>query len=288
MYLEPISRIEGISPQDFRKQYFLPKTPVVISDFIRDSPAMSKWSYPYFKEIAGDLPVSVYGKEDAFNDHVSSPPVSQMSFAEYLDLIDGGPTESRLFLFNLLQKRPELKKDLVYNDVTGGSIVSWMPFMFFGGEGSSVRNHFDIDMSHVFLSQFHGEKTVWLFPLSESSLLYKLPFNFHGLANLKEPDYEKYPGLKHLQGWECTIKPGDTLYIPSGFWHYIQYSTGGYSVSLRALPGSFADKLAGFRNLFLTRPFDNAMRVLFKDKWFDHKIKAAQRRANRRLRKLSV
>jgi ribosomal protein L16 Arg81 hydroxylase len=42
--------------------------------------------------------------------------------------------------------------------------IKMASFMFFGGEGS-VRNHIDIDMSHVFITQFQGIKRIWLIPL---------------------------------------------------------------------------------------------------------------------------
>ncbi|PZT98684.1 MAG: hypothetical protein DI622_22500, partial [Chryseobacterium sp.] len=170
-------------------------------------------------------------------------------------------------------------------DVTKGKILKWLPFMFFGGEGSITRNHVDIDMSHVFITQFKGIKKIWLFPWEQSDLLYKLPYNFHSITNIKEPDYQEFPGLKYIDGYEAVISPGETLYIPSGWWHYIQYETEGYSVSIRALPSSWLEKWRGFKNLVLIRHFDNVMRNLFKEKWFDFKVRKAIRKANRAIKK---
>ncbi|MCC8410700.1 cupin-like domain-containing protein [Mucilaginibacter sp. UR6-1] len=288
MLLKPIARVEDIERADFQKTYLQTKTPVVFKSLVKDSPALQKWSYDYFKEIAGDYKVNLYGREDEFNDRATSAPVMKSTFGEYLDLIAEGPAELRLFLFNLLQHNPELKKDLVYNDPTGGKIVSWLPYMFFGGEGSSVRYHYDIDMSHIFLTQFKGVKKVLLFSLDQSPLLYKLPFNFHGIANLNEPDLKKYPALQYLQGWECELQPGETLYIPSGYWHYIKYVTEGYSVSLRMLNERPVERLRGFNNIFLVRRFDNTMRRLFKDKWLDYKIRKAEENANRAIQNLKA
>ena len=259
---------------------------MVITDFISaDSPALKKWSYDYFKEIAGDIKIDVYGKEEDSMDRAASAPVGQMTFAQYLDLITKEPTELRLFLFNLLKIRPELKQDVIYNDVTGGKVLQWLPFMFFGGEGSSTRNHFDIDMSHVFISQFQGLKRIWLFPNDQSDLMYKLPYNFHSIANPKYSNVEEFPGIEYLDGYEAVIHPGETLYMPAGWWHYIQYETEGYSISVRALANSISEKLLGARNLFITRHFDNTMRKIFKDHWFHYKINTAKRRANNAIKR---
>ncbi|UIR56128.1 cupin-like domain-containing protein [Sphingobacterium sp. SRCM116780] len=286
MKLKPVDSISGITPKEFVKDYLSKGQPVIIKDFIsKDSACWKKWSYDYFKEIAGQEQVDVYGREEESQNHAASPPVGKMTFAEYLDKISAEPTEMRLFLFNLLKIRPELKKDVIYNDVTGGKVIQWLPYLFFGGEGSATRNHFDIDMSHVFISQFQGSKRIWLFPNDQSDLLYKLPYNFHSIANPKKSREEDYPGLKYIEGYEAVINPGDTLYMPAGWWHYIQYDTEGYSISVRALANTFSEKLKGARNLFITRYFDDTMRKIFKNGWLDYKIDMAKKRAQKAIRK---
>lgn len=250
MKLTPIKRVQNISSDEFITNHMKVCKPVILKDFIeQDSPAFQKWNYEYFKEIAGETKVNIYGSELESIDRVASKPVAETTFSEYLDLISTKTTEYRLFLFNLLTLKPELKDDLHYKDVTKGKVLKWLPFMFFGGKGSITRNHIDIDMSHVFITQFQGIKRIWLFPWEQSDLMYKLPYNFHSLANLQEIDYKKYPALKFLNGYEAVINPGETLYIPSGWWHYIQYETEGYSVSVRALPSSLLEKWRGFKNL---------------------------------------
>jgi len=286
MRLTPIEKIKKISSESFINNHMKPGFPVVMEDFVDpESPAFKKWNYAYFKEIAGDHEINIYGSELESLDKVASSPVGQTSFSEYLDMISTAPTENRLFLFNLLNIRPELKNDIHYNDVTNGKILKWLPFMFFGGEGSITRNHIDIDMSHVFITQFQGIKRIWLFPWKQSDLMYKLPYNFHSLPNIKDPDYREFPALLYLDGYEAVLKPGETLYIPSGWWHYIQYETEGYSVSVRALPSSLLEKWRGFKNMVVTRNFDNIMRKLFKEKWFRYKVKTARKRAAIAVRK---
>lgn len=288
MKLKPVDSISGVAPKDFVSDYLNKGQPVIIKDFVRaDSPCWSKWSYDYFKEIAGDEKIDVYGKEEEGQQHAASPPVGRMTFGEYLDLITKEPTELRLFLFNLMKIRPELKKDVLFNDVTGGKVLQWLPYMFFGGEGSATRNHFDIDMSHVFITQFQGAKRIWVFPNDQSDLMYKLPYNFHSIPNLKTSDVKDYPALAYLEGYEAVINPGDTLYMPAGWWHYIQYETEGYSISVRALANSFSEKVKGARNLFITRHFDDTMRKIFKDRWFNYKIGMAKKRASRAVKKRS-
>lgn len=286
MKLTPVKRSENVAPEEFLQDFMKPCKPIILKDFVDSkSPAFEKWNYEYFKEIAGDKKVNVYGSEIESIDRVASKPIGETTFSDYLDLISSKATEHRLFLFNLLSIKPEMKNDIQYKDVTKGKILKWLPFMFFGGKGSITRNHIDIDMSHVFITQFQGIKRIWLFPWEQSDLMYKLPYNFHSLINLQEADYEKFPALKYLNGYEAVINPGETLYIPSGWWHYIQYETEGYSVSIRALPSSWLEKWRGFKNLVVIRHFDNAMRKIFKVKWFNYKVKIANKRAQKALKR---
>lgn len=280
MKLKEIGRIRNYNSEEFTSKFMKPNIPVIIEDFIdAESPALKNWNYNYFKEIAGNNEVDVYGEEIHSLDRAASKPLARMKFSEYLDLISREKTKYRLFLFNLLTIKPELKKDVIYKDITKGKVLSWLPFMFFGSQGSNTRNHVDIDMSHVFLTQYQGIKRIWLFPLSQSDLIYKLPYNFHSIANLKTSSQEEFPGLKYLDGYEAVLKPGQTLYMPSGWWHFIQYETEGYSISVRALPFQLIEKWRGFKNLVITQHFDNLMRRLFKEKWFDYKVSIAKKRA---------
>src|SRR5690606_8243989 len=112
----------------------------------------------------GNELIDVYGREEESQNHAASPPVGRMTFGQYLDKISSEPTALRLFLFNLMKIRPELKKDVIFNDVTGGKGLQWWRYRFFGGKGSAKRYYFDIDMSHVFITQVQGVKRAWLFP----------------------------------------------------------------------------------------------------------------------------
>ena len=39
---------------------------------------------------------------------------------------------------------------------------------------------------------------------------------------LEEPDYQKFPRLRDLCGFETVVGPGDLLYIPNCWWHQVE------------------------------------------------------------------
>lgn len=42
----------------------------------------------------------------------------------------------------------------------------------------------------------------------------KYNYLFHFQVDFENPDLEKFPKFKDLEGYECILSPGDVLYIP--------------------------------------------------------------------------
>lgn len=156
--------------------------------------------------------------------------------------------------------------------------IKEFPFMFFGGQGSKVALHYDIDLSHVFLNQFHGRKRVVLFSPEQSKYIYQHPFTVASYVDVNNPDYEKYPALRKVQGFETILNPGETIFMPSGYWHYIEYTDGGYSMSVRANE-SYVRRAKGLWNIARHYVVDKGMNKIMGDDWRKMKEEMAKRRA---------
>jgi len=117
--------------------------------------------------------------------------------------------------------------------------------------------------------------------------LYRLPFNVHSTVDVDHPDYDAYPGLNYVKGSSTVIEHGDTLFMPSGYWHHIEYLDGGFGLSVRTLPYGLSMKAKGLWNLTVQRTTDNLMRKLNDEKWFAFKKDLANKRAARVIQNLS-
>ena len=162
-------------------------------------------------------------------------------------------------------------------------VLKKLPFAFFGGEGAVTRIHRDMDNSNVYLTELYGNKRVVLFDPKYSDMLYRYPFGTHTSIDINNPDYEKYPALDKVIGYDCTIEAGDTIFMPSGWWHHIEYRTAGIGFSMRSISPYTSTVLRGlFQVGFLTH-VDEVARLLLKDKWFDYKKNKAHERADKAL-----
>lgn len=281
MKTRSIPVVTNISDKDFKRNYLIPQRPVIIKGLAEAYPAGQKWTMDYIKEICGDVMVDVFDNSNANSASAFTTPDLKMRFSDYIDtLMKNKPTLLRMFLFNMFRERPELRKDFPCPKVFRG-ILGRIGFMFFGAKGIKVRIHQDMDMSNVMLTQFYGRKKVVVIAPEYSHLLYKLPFNTHSLIDLDNPDYEKYPGLRYIEGYECVLEHGDSLFMPSGYWHYITYVDGGFSVSYRKLAYSIPAKVKGFLNVCIYMPFDKLMNRMLGQKWLDKKEAIAQKKANK-------
>jgi hypothetical protein len=276
----PRVRAEDLSRERFEQEFLKPNKPVIIQGLLKDSTAFQKWSLDFFRKEMGDLEVGLLDKIPGKEDRSFKSPDLYMKFGEYLDLIEREPTNKRIFLFNIFKERPELKQDVKFPDI----VKRWnkkFRFTFFGGKDSVVRIHQDMDMANVFLTQFQGEKRVILFPPEYSDLLYRYPFSVHSSVDVEHPDYEQYPALKYVRGQQAVIGNGDTLFIPSGYWHHIVYLEGGFAMSLRSWSPHTRLFLRGLLNIGLLTHLDDLLRKLFGRRWFEWKKKTAHRRAER-------
>lgn len=277
LQLKPVEKRSGLTRKAFANEYLLPAKPVVFRDLIDAWPAKTKWSIEFFKDKYGHLDVPVVSNNYSKPGKGYMTPDMVIPLREYLERIEQGPTELRLFLFNIFTHAPELRQDFFIPTIMDGFIREF-PFMFFGGKGSKVALHYDIDLSHVFLNQFHGRKRVVLFAPDQSKYIYQHPFTVASYVDVNNPDYEKYPALRKVVGYETVLEPGETVFMPSGYWHYIEYTDGGYSMSLRANE-SYVRRAKGLFNIARHYVVDRGLNKIMGDDWRKMKEGMAKRRA---------
>lgn len=275
--LQPIERRSGLTRETFAAEYLEPLKPVVFTDLSANWPATKKWTIEYFKEEYGDLMVPVVSNNFSRPGKGYLAADMHIPFREYLEILESGPSDLRIFAWNIFWKAPELREDFEVHDIMDG-FVNELPFLFFGCEGSRVTLHYDVDMSHVFLNQIHGRKRVILFSPEHSRHLYHLPFTVSSHVNILDPDFKKYPALQHVKGQEVTLMPGETLFIPRGYWHNIEYTDGGYSISLRSFD-SILFKVQGLASITKNYAVDRLMNRFMGQRWYNMKVRMAERRA---------
>ncbi|MGL4767374.1 MAG: cupin-like domain-containing protein [Formosimonas sp.] len=272
----PVERVAQISPDDFHRLYVKPQKPVVIERLTHDWPAYERWHFEYIKAQAGEQIVPLYNNEPVSHTKKVNEPDAKMRLADYIDQLQSGQTQLRIFLYNLIKNVPSLQGDIRFPNLKM-KLLKGLPFVFFGGKDVNVFMHYDIDYANILHFHFAGEKRCVIVPPEQTPLMYKVPY-----ANIcredidfDNPDFARWPALRQLQPLVADLKHGEMLYMPEGYWHYMKYLTPGFSMSLRGLATRPSHMVKAFWNLFVVRHFDNFMRRSKGAAWLAYKDQKA-------------
>jgi hypothetical protein len=295
MHLQEVDRVKEIGRDDFRNNYYYPMKPLVITGLSMQWPAYEKWNWDYFKSVVGEVKVGVYNnvKSDAYTPVNTAD--DYMKFSDYIEMVRKGHAEWRIFLFNIFEHAPQVTQDFTWPEHLIKGFVKRYPMLFTGGEGSVTHMHFDIDLSHIFHSQFVGRKRVLLFPFEEQHKLYRKPWEPLSLVNFEkyfDPennklDPEKYPAVGLAKGYEVVLEHGDTLFMPAGYWHHMEYLDSGFAMSLRAMQSDVKGKLKGAWYLLGMRNIDTLMKKTAPGWWYNYKKEKIFEAAGRELQTTS-
>lgn len=282
--LSPVERTGALSKEEFLSGHKQPEKPVIMEELTRPWPARGKWTLEHLVDVAGHVEVPLYDSKPSRGHKHQHAPAARMPLRDYLERLAQGEQDLRMFFFNLFAAVPELARDFNFPDI-GLKFFKKLPVLFMGGKGARVQLHFDVDLSDNLLCHFGGRKRVMLFDREQTRYLYRVPFSFSALHEVKvdAPDYDRFPALEHLRGHIATLSHGDALYIPPGFWHYVIYDEIGFSLSLRAFPRKPRDALPMAYNLAVLRPVEGIMRKIVGQPWNDWNERRAVKRTHRGL-----
>jgi len=253
--------------------------PAVIDGFATGWPALERWTPERLSPRFGDRMVRVY--DASFGEPGSNYMncVDTIPFAEFLDHVLCGGRDLRMFLYNIARQIPELLDDIDFPDI-GLRFSRRFVFTFFGCKGATTPLHYDIDMGCVFHTAVIGRRRIRLFAPDQSRALYQHPFTVRSYVDLDNPDPATWPALVGASGSEIVLEPGQTLFMPAGYWHEFHYMDAGMGVSLRAPGLGISDRMRGLFNILALSPCDRIANRLAGQRWFQWKSRRASRRAD--------
>ncbi|XP_066131874.1 bifunctional peptidase and arginyl-hydroxylase JMJD5 isoform X1 [Saccopteryx bilineata] len=231
---EAVPRLHRPSLQCFRERCLVPQRPVVLEGVAGHWPCMSKWSVEYLQEIAGcrTVPVEVGSR---YTDEEWSQRL--MTVNEFISkyILNEPRDVGYLAQHQLFDQVPELREDIGIPDyccLGDGDEEQITINAWFGPAGTVSPLHQDPQQN--FLVQVLGRKYIRLYSPQESEALY--PHDTHLLHNtsqvdVESPDLEKFPRFAEAPFLSCVLAPGEILFIPVKYWHYVRALDLSFSVS---------------------------------------------------------
>jgi histone arginine demethylase JMJD6 len=234
---DDIDRRAGLSAKDFEREYLEPLRPVILTDAINHWRALGRWSPQFFKQEYGHLTVTVDGET--------------MKLSDLIDRVEASsPANPAPYLRNqaLAEWPPELLADVL--PMPDCTRPNWfesrlfpspkkMTFIeaYIGGEGAQFPVlHWDGLHTHAYLMQLYGDKEYVVFAPDQTEFMYPRDGgNLSEIDNVLEPDLEKFPLYDRAEGVRFQLHPGETLFVPSGWWHTARILNPSVTVSINGL-----------------------------------------------------
>nr|XP_028561837.1 bifunctional peptidase and arginyl-hydroxylase JMJD5 [Podarcis muralis] len=221
------------SLEHFRDSYLTPQKPVVLEGVVDHWPCLRKWSVSYIHQVAGSRTVPVELGSRYTDEEWSQTLMTVDDFIR--QYIENEDHKGYLAQHQLFDQIPELKLDIGVPDyccLGEGDEEDITVNAWFGPPGTVSPLHQDPQQN--FLVQVMGRKYVRLYSPQESENLY--PHEGHLLHNtsqvdVEDPDLVKFPNFKAAAFQDCILSPGEVLFIPVSYWHYVRSLDTSFSVS---------------------------------------------------------
>ncbi len=247
--VDQIERVEGIDPERFHEDYVRRGVPVIITGVASTWQACGKWTPEYFAREFGDTPVQVEVQRSRDpRKHWNEKEVLDTTLAKYVELL---PSESPKYYLNfasVMERLPALHADV-------GSLDAYQrhhrpypaavrrklklsPIFWFGPAGAFTTLH--RDPSDNLLVQLFGRKRLSIFAPEDTPYLYA-PWHDNCTANrciggyspidVDNPDLGRFPLFSRARRLDVTLSPGEMLFLPVHWWHFVTSIDVSISVS---------------------------------------------------------
>ncbi|MBX3166934.1 MAG: cupin-like domain-containing protein [Candidatus Eremiobacteraeota bacterium] len=215
-----IPRIDAPSRDEFSRQYLLPGRPVVMTGLVQQWPSWGEWNLDWFESRYGHL---------ALSGNNSLQGTRSVQVGQYLQSLRERSGDGLYLDAMPLAWLPGMRESMV--------LPPYMPtdrktevLVWVGPEGTCLNfhkdNHSPLDGNQNLLCQLLGRKRVVLVGPEHDEKMYpeaQLPNDYlRSRVRLDQPDPDAFPLFEQVQLWETEVGPGDTLFIPAHWWHYVR------------------------------------------------------------------
>lgn len=254
-HYDRVEKRSHVSRDEFIERYVRGSRPLVLTDVAHDWPAMQRWSPQYLKARFGHLEVEIQAERSA------DPNYEQNKLAHrrmvrvdgFVDQVLAGGATNDYYLTanNEALRRPELAPLLddigTLPDICDRAELAQRASFWFGPAGTKTPLHHDTLM--LLHTQVVGRKR-WRFisPL-ETPRLYN-HFDVYSPIDIDQPDLVRYPAFAGVRVLDVVVEPGETVFLPLGWWHQVSALevSLSFSYSNLALPNHYTYANPEIRN----------------------------------------
>lgn len=258
-----VEEVCDLAPEEFIKNFYNTKRPVVVRGAIKDTAAAKTWTPDYFTKVLGDkeVPLSLWRPADCVNNQFYSFKKVTLTIQQMMSLFADDATVNSLTGRVYLQNHPldefaEIRKHIAQPAFSNLLDLSrFAPHVWCGQNDTLTQLHFD-ELDNIFL-QIYGQKSITLFPPADTRFLFQhKPDKDIWLRNVHR---SRIPGTdmldnyatihRHATPYHVHMRETDALFIPKHWWHEVR-GLSGSSISVNYWFHTNKDYLPEVEKLF--------------------------------------
>lgn len=195
---------------------------------------IDKWDEEFFIKELGDYTLKI-SYDLGFDDQ--NEVKLNTKLGTYIQKLKKNKSEYLRFC-RIIDEKPELKADLdlVFLNRFRQSKDLEEYYFFMGDENTHTGLHCEITESVAI--QIVGKKKWILIAPEERIFIYPIAKRYnHFLTNLNPENVDKnqYPLFKYAKRYEVDLEPGDVLWFPAYYWHYVRNLSPSIGVAYKSL-----------------------------------------------------
>ena len=227
--------IHSIEPGRFFDDFYFPNLPVKLTGLVDHWPALELWTLDYIAGKLGNSVVELQGQRGSNPDYelFKEQHRKRLPLRDVVAAIrtSGATNDFYVTAYNDGANKQALAA--LWDDLGELSILRGSGgrdgFFWMGPEGTITPFHHDL--TNNLLVQVLGRKRVVMVPPWE---LRRMRNHLHCFSELSLADVES--ALEFGPPLECVIGPGDSLFLPVGWWHHVEALDASISMSFTNFP----------------------------------------------------
>jgi ribosomal protein L16 Arg81 hydroxylase len=240
-----IERRHAVPRDEFFAHYRDRNQPLILTDGMRNWPAMTRWNPDYLDQVCGDELVQVMAGRDSDAQYElhSDRRRTTMCFRDYVKKVKTAGQTNDFYMVAQNEFMRTASAQRLYEDIAGfpdylDDRRDGFVFFWFGPAGTVTPLHHDT--ADLILAQVHGRKRVTMIPAAQKALVYNR-IGVFGEVDCEQPDFFSHPLYRYADKFVFDLNPGEALFIPEGWWHHVRALDVSISVSFTNFHGAFAD-----------------------------------------------
>ncbi len=221
-----VERRHSVSKEEFVERFVRGSRPLVLTGVAEDWPAMQRWSPQDLKQRFGHLDVEIQAERGADPRYEENKldHRRQLRLADFVDRVLAGGITNDYYLTanNEALRRPEfapLLEDIgSLPDFCNRAELAARSSFWFGPGGTVTPLHHDSLM--LLHTQVVGRKRWRFISPMETPNLYNYA-RVYSPIDIDRPDLNRYPRFSKVTVLEVVAEPGDTVFLPLGWWHQV-------------------------------------------------------------------